>query len=210
VGDLGIANNTRRWGVFDGTDGAYYELAGTNLSACVLRTGVRTVVATNIIPGLPVTAGVDYEIYITAGEVFFSIEDKIVGDYHALATTWADTYNLPIRFDNINSGNTTNVALFCRSCSVVAIGAVTLLNQWKNISTNDTAAVLKNSPGILRVVTNNNNAGTLTLYDALTATNPIATIDCTKVLGTNRYDLNFYTGLTYTTSGSPNITITWE
>lgn len=37
LGDTGVASNTRRWGMFDGTDGAYFELAGTTLSACVIK-----------------------------------------------------------------------------------------------------------------------------------------------------------------------------
>ena len=37
LGDTGVASNTRRWGCFDGSDGAYFELAGTTLSACVIK-----------------------------------------------------------------------------------------------------------------------------------------------------------------------------
>lgn len=36
LGDVGVSGNVRRWGCFDGTDGAYYKLSGTTLYACTM------------------------------------------------------------------------------------------------------------------------------------------------------------------------------
>ena len=50
LGDVGVDNNTRRWGMFDGTDGAYFQLSGTILTARVIKGGSPTTVATLVAP----------------------------------------------------------------------------------------------------------------------------------------------------------------
>lgn len=209
LSDTGVAGNTRKWGIFNGTDGALFELVGTALYACTFKGGVRNEVA-NITAYLTSNC-TSYEIYITNGTVYFAIGSSgLVATHRALTTTWSDTLNLPLYISSVNSGNTTNAAIYTRVASLQALGTTVNNTQWKNISTNGTAVPLKNSPGRLHCVINNNNAGTLTLYDGLTATNPIAAIDFVKVFGTIWYDLDFQTALCYTTTGSPNTTVTWE
>lgn len=53
--------------------------------------------------------------------------------------------------------------------------------------------------------------GTLVIYDAVTATNTLATIDLTAILGSIDFELDFYDGLTITTTGAgTRITLVYE
>jgi hypothetical protein len=60
-------------------------------------------------------------------------------------------------------------------------------------------------------VINGDNVGTLVIYDAVTATNTLATIDLTAILGSIDFELDFYDGLTITTTGAgTRITLVYE
>lgn len=48
LGDLGKANNSRRWGGFDDNDGLFFELQGTTLNAVIRNSTSGTVVETRV------------------------------------------------------------------------------------------------------------------------------------------------------------------
>jgi hypothetical protein len=83
--------------------------------------------------------------------------------------------------------------------------------MWKYQAGANTGQVLKYGPGSLhRVVCNKNTGTTITLYDALSATNPIGIIDPTSRDAID-YHLDFYTGLYLVTVGAgTDCTIVYE
>jgi len=84
---------------------------------------------------------------------------------------------------------------------------------FKNLAANATT-VIRTGKGVLHAITINKkgaSANVCTVYDALTATNPIATIDTTVDYGTLLYDVQFNTGLTVVmgTGTAADITVSW-
>jgi len=210
LGDTGVSSNTRRWGMFDGTDGAYFELAGTTLSACVIKTGSRTAVDTLTAPTTNVTT---YEIYITNSKVYFVISDILVATHSATTATWADNFNLPVRTDNINSGSTTNSTIQVRVSTIYRLGGLQT-NPTFFRGTTAATTVLKYGAGVLHHITLNNPVGTLiTVYDDTAGTSNIIAIVSTPAQAnpvTLTYNVPFNNGLKVVTTGTWDYTIVYE
>lgn len=83
-----------------------------------------------------------------------------------------------------------------------------------NYTTNQTATVIKPSPGFLHCVTVNKKgvtASAVSIFDhASSATNPIGVIDSLNDSGTFFYNGNLSAGLVITTTGTPDITVSWR
>lgn len=205
------ASNTRRWGMFDGTDGAYFELAGTTLSACVIKTGSRTAVAELTKP----TAGdvATYEIYITNSKVYFVMAGVLVATHSATTATWTDTTNLPVRIDNINAGSTTNCTISVRLATIYRFGELSTSPRYAQIAS-ATTTILKYGAGMLHnIIVNNPTNNAITVYDNTSAAGAVIAIINPGSSATPfalDYHVPFGTGLTIVTAGSPNLTIVYE
>ena len=84
-----------------------------------------------------------------------------------------------------------------------------------NYATNQTTTIIKSGVGFLHSVTINTKgtvASAVTLYDAITAINPIAVIDSLNLSGTFTYNCKLTAGLAITTTGTvaPNVTVSWR
>lgn len=213
LGDIGVADNTRRWGMFDGTDGAYFQLAGTTLTAVVRKTNSPTTVATLSAPTTNVTS---YEIYITNTKVYFVINGVLVATHTASTATWADTLNLPVRIDNINSGSTTNSTISVRAATITRLGKLQTAPITKNITGVNSSQILKYNAGMLHSIiigTPVNNA-TIAIYDNVTGTgNPmmLLTLPAQSTPFVITASMPFQTGLNIVPSStSLNLTIVYE
>jgi hypothetical protein len=217
LGDIGLANNTKRWGMFDGTDGAYFKLAGTALSVNTMKAGSETSVASASWNGSTTTPTLtnvnSYEIYITNSKVYFVIAGVLVHTVTASTTTWADTTNLPSRTDNINSGNTTNTIIEVRVATIYRLGQLETSPQYGRITT-ATTYVFKYGAGMLHRLTINLATGTtIKIYDGTSATTLIADIAYgakNDIPTTLEYMMPFSTGLTVVTTGTWDATIIYE
>lgn len=209
LGDIGITGNIRRWGVFDGTNGAFFELNGTQLFARTMKNSVVSY-SSSITMALT-TNSANYEIYLTNGTVYFAINGKLVATLRASTETWSDTLTLPVYAESTNSDINTECVLKIRVISVQALGTVSAATYWTHIAGAHLVTPLKRGPGRLHDLINNNNSGTLTLYDSLTDANIIAVVDLAKVVGTIHYCVYFQNALSYVTTGDAlDITITYE
>jgi hypothetical protein len=213
-GDTGKTDNTKRWGCFDGTDGAYFKLSGTTLSVCTLKASSETAVASaswNASTVTPTLTNVNtYEIYITNGRVYFVINDVLVHTIIASSVTWTATTNLPVRADNINSGNTTDTTMSIRVNTIYRLDHLETDSISKYVGT-DTTTVLKYGAGRLHRIVNCDNVGSITLYDNTSAGGTIiATIDTSKVLGHMEFGCPFSLGLTLVTASSSKVVVVYE
>lgn len=213
LGDTGIASNTRRWGAFDGTDGAFFELAGTTLTACTIKGGSRNAVATLSAPAVGATS---YEIYYTTSKVYFVRSGVLIATHDASADTWTDTLNLPARIDNINSGSTTNSTISIRTATISRLGRLETAPVYNNIIGVNASQILKYSAGMLHQIiigTPVNNA-TISIYDNTTGTtNPISilTLPNSAVPTVIDFHVGFSNGLNIVPSStSLNITVVYE
>lgn len=85
-----------------------------------------------------------------------------------------------------------------------------------NYTANQTATIIKPSPGFLHAVTVNTKgtvASAVSIFDhASAATNPIGVINSLDLSGTFFYNGNLANGLVITTTGTaaPNVTVSWR
>jgi hypothetical protein len=213
LGDTGVADNTRRWGMFNGTDGAYFELAGTTLSACVRKTNNRTAVAALSAPTTSVTA---YEIYITNSKAYFVIGGVLVATHNATSTTWSDALSLPVRIDNINSGSSTNSTITVRVATITRLGKLETNPQFKNITGVTTTQILKYGAGVLHeiIVGTVANSATIAVYDNVTGTTtPIILLSLPEIAAPIAIPIHapFQNGLNIVPSSATlNLTVIYE
>lgn len=80
-----------------------------------------------------------------------------------------------------------------------------------NITTATTTTVKSGRGTLGRIVVNTTAAGSITIYDALTATGTkIGTLKASIAEGTYTYECRFLIGLTIVTAGTSDITVTFE
>jgi hypothetical protein len=224
--DAGTANNTRRWGIGYGaslptfTDGAWFQMSGTTFSIVTMKGGSATVVDSGSFNGLlggtysPDTTIHTYEIYYTSSYVYFVINGLILHTVFASAATWASTMGFYAFFDNRNSGTATSVTLAARVFTLYRLGKSETEALHYHIAGANAGILLRNGPGRLHAVIINAavEGSSISLYDAVSATNPIAIIVAGLWgIATLDYHLNYYTGLyVVTTFAGTDVTIIYE
>lgn len=208
------------------TDGAYFQLSGTTFQIVTTKAGSPTAVSSGSFNGnygasyTPVTTNVVWEIYWNNSTVWFVIGGTLLHKVSASSTTWADTISLNCFMDNINSGNSTSVTLASRSMSIARLGPEDTAPKWYYQHGVQSGVVLKTGAGRLKGIMINGwvNGTTISLYDAVTAANPIALIAPTTSGGTHQevptfmeYNLDFYNGLyLVTANATTDCTIIYE
>jgi hypothetical protein len=179
LGDTGNADNIRRWGMFDGTDGAYFELNGTTLNVVTLKTGTPTRVAStswNNSTTTPTLTNVNsYEIYITNSKVYFIISDVLKHTASFPTSTWTDNTNLPVRMDSTNSAGTTAYTITARVMTIYRLGNLITQPTSKYQAGTTAGVVCKYGAGNLQsLILSNITAGSVvTLYDNTAASGTI-------------------------------------
>lgn len=177
--DTGVANNTRRWGAFNTTSGAFFEISGSTPKVVTRKNSVDTPVLNGSFNGdygtkvnlTDFTTVKTYEIYWNNSKVYFAISGALVHTVNASDTTWTDNVSLPLRVENLNSGSVvTNTNLHVRNAIISRLGSA-LSQPTSNYTSGQTAGkLLKNGAGNLHSVIVGSQASTsvVTLYDGLT------------------------------------------
>ena len=216
LGDTGTANNTRKWGVFTTTDGAYFELQGATFNLVTRKGSVDTRVANGTFNGQAGgiytldTAVHTYEIYWTNKYVYYMIDGNLIHTVTATSDTWADTMSFPIRFENQNSnGNTTNLVMKVRVATISRLGNLDHQPMSKYIAGITAGNVLKYGPGKIRgvVISAVINNSVITLYDNTAASGVVIWTSGPMSNNTTPFSLDlfgvqFSTGLTAVISGA--------
>jgi hypothetical protein len=215
---------TIRFGAFDVNDGYFFQLVQTNplttpiLSVVCRKTTVDTAVTSGSFNGdynqyyVLDTNCHTYEIFWTNKNAYFLIDDVLIHTVTGLTVGLVDTQSLKVGLSITNSGNNNaNNNFVVRSSTINRLGKEETRPTWKYQAGANTGQVLKYGPGSLhRVICNKNTGTTITLYDALSATNPIGIIDPTSRDAID-YHLDFYTGLYLVTVGAGiDCTIVYE
>jgi hypothetical protein len=218
MGDTGTTNNVRRWGAFNGTDGAYYKISGTSLYVCTMISGTETAVISTswngnqTVPTL--TNSNSWEIYYTTELVVFIVNGVIAHTITALTSPWSSIWHFPTFADNMNSGgSTTNVSMICRSTTIYRLGKSETQPVYGLITTAGTY-VLKYGPGQLHRITFGNSGGTnLTVYDNTAGSGTVICSMNTPAQAqplTLEFGIGFNNGLTVVSTGTWSACVIYE
>lgn len=218
LSDSGVANNVRRWGIFDGVDGAYFMLSGTSTYVATRRNGVETGVISTSWNGsttLPTFTNCNtYEIYITNRKVYFVIAGTLVHTVDSVTQTWTATTTLPVRADNANVGNTTNTTLSIRVSTIYRLGKMETLPTYKVISGAGVTSCKLGAGNLHRIIFNTPTTNPVSIFDSVasTGTASIGVVNCPANTAPFYldYHIPFSNGLTILTAGTPNLTIVFE
>jgi hypothetical protein len=218
LGDTGAANNIRRWGAFNGTDGFYFMLNGTTLYTATMRAGVETAVPfaswNQTIAAPTLTNSNVYRIIYTTQRAFFMINNIPANLMTFPTATPTATYHLPVYGGNVNSGGgTADVTISARVTTIQRLGKFETQPVFGRITTAATQ-VLKYGPGTLHKIVLNNASGTLiTVYDNTAGSGTtIAIIDTPSQANpvTLFYDTAFNNGLTIVSTGTWDATVVYQ
>ena len=213
----GTMNNLRRWGAYDTTDGFFFQINGTTFSIGTRKASSDTLVSSgsfngNYGPSITISESkyYKYEIEWTPRAVFFYVDGKLL---HKIGTGHLSNFlTLPAKFENVNSGGlTTDVSFDCLSLIISRLGPLHTNPTYKYIA-GATTTILKYGAGELHTIVNNDNSGSMIIYDNTAGSGTIiASVDLAKVLGTLTFDAPFNTGLTIVTTGAgAKITVMYE
>lgn len=218
LGDTGGANNVRRWGLFDATNGIFFQLNETTFGIVERVATVDTVVTSFNGDGAPV---VDtnfhlYEIYFSQGTAYFLQDSVLIHTIDKDTAALANGPHLKIGYENTNSGgSTTDRDLYAFGPTLNAMGKLPGLPGYFHINSNGTN-IIKRGPGILhRIVigTRGLGANAATIYDNSAGSGTVISIvDSITTIGTLEMGCKFDTGLTVVTAGGTagDIVIVYE
>jgi hypothetical protein len=217
--DAPVANNSRIWGAFNGTDGYYFKLNGTTLCAATMKGGVETAVPFSSwnqpnITMPDVTKSTIYRIIYSPNRTWYIINNVPAHLSSFPTAPPANSTHLPLYIGNLNSGgSTTNVSMYSRVATIQRLGHMETQPVYVHVTTAGTY-YLKNQAGVLHKIVLNAPTGTLiTLYDGVDNTGVvIASIDTPAQANpvTLTYDLNFNVGLTVVTTGTWDVTFIYQ
>ena len=213
------AGTTRRWGAYTTTgtppttvDGYYFELDENDVLSVNTRNNAGTVdsVASGSFNGTVSSYAMNtdkhaYEIVYFLENAQFFIDNVLVHTFTPTTSPMSATCTLPVSATVVNTG-TTSASLEMWAGMILRMGRSESAPRVVYVAGAGTAQILKNGPGTVRhiIVSNGTGIGTMLLYDALSATNQIMGITIPANQGPSGLtcDLDYYTGLTYTITGT--------
>jgi hypothetical protein len=221
MGDTGTANNTRRWGAFNGTDGAYFKLAGTVLSVCTMDASSETAVASTSWNGnqtVPTLTSLNFfEIVYTVATVIFLINGNVAHTVSATAAPWASTSHFPAYASNVNSGGgTANVTMDIRVLVITRLGRYETQPKYGHVTTANTY-ILKYGAGVLHRLTiatpTSAGSAAITVYDNTAGSGTVISVvslPSGASAVTLEYMVPFNIGLTVVSTGTWDATVIYE
>jgi hypothetical protein len=226
LGDAGTVNNKRRWGIGWGasmptiTDGAWFQVDGTEFSVVTCKGGVETKVTSANFNGdlgaYALTAVVaTLEIYYTNSIIKFVIGGLTLHTVTASLASWTNTLAFHTFVDSLNSNIlNASVTINVRTASVYRLGKIETQPITYHLSGDAATHVLKLGQGLLHKIVFNNTSGTsINIVDNITGSTPSLGIITTTASCIGPWDVYypFNNGLILITTGNGlDATIVYE
>jgi hypothetical protein len=223
--DTGTIGNTRRWGPFTSTDGAFFQLAGTTFSVGTRKASQDSIISSGSFNGhygltFPLDTNVKtWEIYWTNSKIYFVVGGDLVHTITANTDTWSDTMTLPIRMEDIASSSGSSVNMEARVATIYRLGsALSQPTSYYHAAGTTTGVNLKIGAGNLHsIVFGLCLANSIvTLVDSVNAATPVIFTTGARTVNGDPIALDlkglpFFTGLRLIVSGANAIaTIIYE
>ncbi len=205
--DAGIAGNVRRFGPYDDDNGFYFELDGTTFSIGSRKATADTLVGSGSFNGnygstWTPTAGAHYKYSIEftpIAAIWYVNSQKL----HSIkGSHLSDTMTLPIRMENVNTTNNTDIELECDGTYIARQGELHT-NPTSKYIYGTSVTVCKYGAGILNgiIISAVSNGADINIYDGLLITDPVIWESGnlpakTEPLAIPMYGLPFSDGLT--------------
>jgi hypothetical protein len=210
----GVAGNIRRFGMFDGTDGAYFKLDGTTFYCSTIKAGTETsnVASTSWTDSTTVPTLTNfntYEIYITNNTVWFTINGTLVHTASFLTSTWSNNTSLTIRADNIKTSGDTDPTTQVKVATIYRLGSDKTQPIYYRQSGTTAGVVCKYGTGNIEglIISNVIQSANITLYDNYAASGTVIWSSGSMSAKTEPFGLDFKfipfaNGLTLVISGA--------
>lgn len=227
INTLSIANNNSYWGAFSETaqvpqNGVAFSVSTTGILSvhCFNNGTPNTVTSGNfngIVNEFVLTTNVyAYEIVYYTASASFYIDGTLIHTFRPTTSILYQTLDVPICAMSVNSASgTVNRTIELWNAVIIKHGKIINAGLPKFTAGVVTAVVAKIGSGTLArvILGDNTSAGTLIIYDAVTATNTIASIAWSNNTAPSsmNIELPFFTGLCYsTTGGNTKVTLIYE
>jgi len=212
------ADNIRRMGAYDSSDGFYFQLDGSTFSVGSRNYGIDTLISDGSFNGnkgttfTPEYGETHYKLSIewTPNGTFYFIDNELL--HQSIGGHLSNFLTLPISMENINdNNNATNNTLGCLGSVISREGLLQTNPTFRYIGTDGTF-VLKRGAGTLQRVIVQDDSGTMLIYDNTVGSGTqIGNIQAAKSsLSSLEFGVPFSNGLTVVTAGTPNITLVYE
>ena len=130
LGDTGVSGNVREWGYGDDDNGIFFRMDGTTLKIVIRNDGSETEINSSAwdIPVTPDQYGHLYYIqfeWLGVGNIYFYYDEVLVHSFNFIGTSTdysIQSPDLPLRFRNENTSNTSDVYLKLGCTAVVTEG----------------------------------------------------------------------------------------
>jgi len=213
----GTVDNIRRIGAYNADDGYFFELDGTTFSVGTRKSTADTLVSSgnfngNLGNAWAPTADTYYKLDIEMLPMgtFWYVNGKLL--HQTIAGHQTGSITLPVTMENNNdNGQDADIELHCVGAIIAREGELATGSVFKYIAGAATM-IMKYGAGRLHTVVNNDNSGSVILYDNTAGSGTvIASIDLAKVLGSLDFHLSFSNGLTAVSTGAGvKITVVYE
>jgi len=213
----GTTDNVRRCGAYDANNGFFFQLDGSTFSVGSRKDTSDILISSGSFNGslgktfTPTNGEVYYKLDIewTPIGAFYYINGELL--HQSIGGHLTRQLSLPITFENNNDNNLTATILFdCLGVVISREGELYTNPTSRNIAGAE-SSIFKVGAGTLQRIVNNDNAGSITVYDGTsTGGRVLAVIDTTKALGTLEYGLSFNTGLYIVATGLVAATVIYE
>jgi hypothetical protein len=205
--DIGAAGNTRRWGAFSSTDGAFFQLSGNTFSVVTRKGSSDTAVSSGSFNGnygLSYTLDTNvktWEIYWTNSKVFFTAGGDLLHVVTASSDTWSNAMDLPVRLEN--SSGSASVLMNVRVATIYRLGSpLTQPTSYYHAAGQTAGTNLKLKAGNLHAISISSvtSGAILSLVDSVSTTTPVIFTTGAMPNNTNPFyidfkGLPFFTGL---------------
>lgn len=162
----------------------------------------------------------EFEIVYWKAGVYFYIDQVLIGFFPSTSTgilaplgsLGMDLYAFAGGYVPNGSNGDASLVMSVHSLNILRMGKEHSVPTWKYITNATPTGILKRGSGEFQKLINNDNVGSIIIYDDVSAVagNIVCSIDLVKVLGDLDFNITLQNGLYYALTGAGKVTVVYE